>query len=82
MHGISEYINNLLAYQDPLLIQAKIIDYILHLKNDKKLSAITIRQYIEAIMHFYSMNDITLNRKKLACISLNISRNKKILLIL
>jgi hypothetical protein len=62
------HINDLLTsfFSDPLTIQKKIIEYIVHLKNDKKLSAITINQYVAAVIHFYLVNDIiTLNRKKI-----------------
>lgn len=51
--------------QDPKVIEGNIIRYIVWLKQDQKLSAITIDQYVYAIMHFYSMNYITLNRKKI-----------------
>jgi len=51
--------------QDPKVIEGNIIRYIVWLKQDQKLSAITINQYVYAIMHFYSMNYITLNRKKI-----------------
>jgi integrase len=72
-------INNLLAYpynQDAIAIQRKIIDYILCLRN-KKLSAITIMQYIGAVVHFYLMNDITLNRKKIGMFIPEYVKNQK-----
>jgi integrase len=57
-------VNNLLILgKDQLEIQQKIINYILYLKKDKGLSAVSIVQYIAGIIHFYSMNDIVLNRK-------------------
>jgi site-specific recombinase XerD len=72
-------VNNLLTFsssQDPLLIQKKIIEYISYLKN-KNVSAITMRQYIAAIMYFYAMNDITLNRKKIGRYIPNYVRKQK-----
>src|SRR6266496_3238170 len=50
---------------DHKLIEIDIIRYIVWLKQDQKLSAITISQYVAAIIHFYAMNDIVLNRKKI-----------------
>lgn len=47
------------------LITAKIIDYIVWLRKDQRLSSITIQLCVSAVMHFYSMNDVTLNRKKI-----------------
>lgn len=58
-------IENLLNNKDPKVIESDIIRYIVWLKNDQKLSGVSVSQYITAIIHFYSMNDITLNRKKI-----------------
>ena len=52
--------------QQPKVVESNIIRYIIWLKQEQKLSAITINQYIAAIFHFYAMNDIRLNRKKIA----------------
>jgi integrase len=54
-----------LLLTDTKVIESNIILYIVWLKNEQKLSAITINQYLAAVMHFYAMNDITLNRKKI-----------------
>jgi integrase len=57
--------NNLLILaKDPLEIQKKIIDYVMAMRN-REMSSVAINMYLAAIMHFYSMNDITLNRKKI-----------------
>ena len=53
-----------------LLIEVKkleglIRDYIIYLREDKKLSPGTISMYLSAITHFYEMNDVTLHWKKL-----------------
>src|SRR5215212_9260811 len=57
-------IDNLLLFSNEKEIQHKIIDYVLDLKN-KGLSAASIAHYVGAIMHFYAMNDVTLNRKRI-----------------
>jgi len=54
-HLISDY---------PKLIEAQIIDYICDLKN-KGLSQSTLSLAFSAISHFYTMNDILLNKKKI-----------------
>jgi integrase len=46
-------------------IEANIIQYIVWLKQDQKLSSTSVELYLSAIMHFFSMNDIVLNRKKI-----------------
>ncbi len=51
--------------KDHKLIETDIIRYIVWLKQDQKLSSISISQYVAAIIHFYAMNDIVLNRKKI-----------------
>jgi integrase len=63
--NITDVNNLLILSKDPLEIQQKIINYILYLKKDKGLSAVSIAQYIACIIHFYAMNDVTLNRKKI-----------------
>jgi hypothetical protein len=51
--------------QDQKQIQQKIIDYISYLKKERTVAAVTINLYLAPIFHFYSMNDIILNRKKI-----------------
>jgi site-specific recombinase XerD len=60
-------INNLmvLAAQDHKTVQQKIIDYMSYMKKQKGLAVITIQLYSASIMHFYSINDVILNRKKI-----------------
>jgi integrase len=48
------------------VIESNIIRYVIWLKNDQKLSVISINQYIAAVTHFYAMNDVMLNRKKIS----------------
>jgi hypothetical protein len=58
-------IDNLMALavtgQDSRALQQKIIDYVGFLKR----GANAINLYLSPIMHFYAMNDITLNGKKI-----------------
>jgi len=53
------------AGQDSKRYNKKFIDYIGFLKRERKLGANAINLYLSPIMHFYAMNDITLNRKKI-----------------
>lgn len=58
-------VNNLLPpfIQNP---QQKIIDYILYLKKERGLGGISIASYVAGIVHFYAINDVTLNRKRIS----------------
>jgi len=58
-HLISDY---------PKLIETQIIDYICHLKS-KGLSQSKLSLALCAISHFYTMNDILLNKKKITMLS-------------
>jgi site-specific recombinase XerD len=49
----------------PSLAEAQIIEYIIHLK-DKGNAYGSINVSLAAILHFYLMNDINLNRKKIS----------------
>jgi integrase len=51
---------------DQKTLEGKIRDYTIHLKVDKKLAYNSINLYIAAVSHFYQMNDVVLNWKKLA----------------
>jgi site-specific recombinase XerD len=59
--GRSVSYTDLIQQQDPKIIQQNIINWIQYLKEDKKLSSATINTYLNAVKHFYSFNDITLN---------------------
>jgi integrase len=50
---------------EPRIIEANIIQYIVWLSQDQKLSSVSVNVYLAAIIHFYAMNDIVLNRKKI-----------------
>jgi integrase len=50
---------------DPRLIQSQIIDYIVYLRDTKKLSSSSINGYSAVLKHFYEMNDIELRWKKI-----------------
>jgi hypothetical protein len=58
------------SYEDMLLIDIKkleglIRDYIIYLKQVRKLAPATVSCYVAAITHFYQMNDVIINWKKL-----------------
>lgn len=62
--GITDIENLLVISQDPKEIQRKIIDYVMALR-DREMSTPAINMYVASIVHFYAMNDVTLNRKKI-----------------
>jgi integrase len=62
--SITEVDNLLVLAGDPKALQQKIIDYVSYLKA-RRLSAVTISLYLAAVVHFYSMNDVTLNRRRI-----------------
>ena len=51
---------------EPKKLEGLIADYITHMKVDKKLSYNTVSLYVSSVAHFYSMNSITLNWKRLS----------------
>jgi integrase len=59
--------DDLLRYQDnPKFIQNQIIDYLINLKNPPlSLRYATRSQYLAAIMTFYDLNEVILNKKKI-----------------
>ncbi len=59
--------SNDLIKEDPRSLQSNIIDWLIHLKEVKKLSSASVTLYCAAIRHFYDMNDIVgLNWKKIS----------------
>lgn len=60
----NDYYEKLLQ-QDPKIIASDIIDFIIHLKDQKKVSPATINSYVAAIRHFYDMNEVDLKWKKI-----------------
>jgi integrase len=54
-----------LIADEPLMIQSRIIDYIIYCRDVKRLSPGTIRTDAAGIKHFYNMNDIELKWKKI-----------------
>ena len=74
--SITDIDNLLVLSQDSKTMRQKIIDYIGYLKRERNLGANAINLYVGSIFHFYSMNDITLNRKKIGrYIPENIQKN-------
>jgi len=59
--------DDLLRYQDsPKFIQNQIIDYLINLKNPpSSLRYATRSQYLAAIMTYYDLNEVILNKKKI-----------------
>jgi integrase len=51
--------------RDAKLTQSDIIEYIIHLKEKTALSPGTIQTYITPLRHFFDMNDVVLNWKKI-----------------
>ncbi len=47
-------------------LEDKIRDYIVYLKVDRKLSSNSVNLYVAAIAHFYQMNNVILNWKRLS----------------
>lgn len=46
-------------------LEGLIRDYIIHMREDRKLAPASIANYCAAISHFFEMNDVTINWKKL-----------------
>ena len=66
-HTKVENPDHLLKYKDtPKFIQEEIIEYMIHLKNPRlSLRYATRNQYLAAIMTFYELNEVILNKKKI-----------------
>jgi uncharacterized membrane protein len=47
------------------IIESKIIDHIIYLRDVRKLSYWSIQVYCSGILHFFKMNDISLNVDKI-----------------
>ena len=61
---------NVANHDDMLLfsindLESRIRDYIIHLRQDKRLAPSTVSSYIVPITHFYEMNNFTLHWKRL-----------------
>jgi hypothetical protein len=55
---------------EPKRLEGLIGDYITHIKIDRKLSFNTVCLYVASVAHFYQMNDVILNWKKLSKLTL------------
>jgi site-specific recombinase XerD len=60
-----KFVNEKIIHDDPKIIENQIIDFFLYLKQ-KGLSYNSLRPYLAAITHFYSMNDIVVNCTKIS----------------
>ncbi|HEY7572059.1 MAG TPA: hypothetical protein VH796_11890 [Nitrososphaeraceae archaeon] len=50
---------------NPQVLEGLIRDYIINLRHKRNLSPATVSSYLAAITHFYEMNDVIINWKKL-----------------
>lgn len=68
--------DDLLKYQDnPKFIQNQIIEYLIYLKNEPvSLRYATRSQYLAAIMTYYDLNEVALNKKKVYRIEATLQR--------
>jgi hypothetical protein len=57
--------DQLLETDNPKIIEAKLVDYIMSLRNDG-LSYATMKHMLAPILTFYQINDVLLNRKKIS----------------
>jgi hypothetical protein len=46
-------------------LEGIIRDYIIHIRQDRKLSPASVSLYIAAVAHFLNMNDVVINWKKI-----------------
>ena len=64
--GINNPDDLLIRQENPKLIQNQIIEYLIELKNPpRSLRYATRSQYLAAIMTFYDLNEVILNKKKI-----------------
>src|SRR6266852_2532430 len=54
-----------LISNDSRLIESQLINYIMYMRQQEKLSYQSVHTYIKALISFYEMNDIVLNKKKI-----------------
>ena len=50
---------------DPRIIQSQLIDYVIYMRQEKKIAANTVATNMAAIRRFYDTNDIELKWKKI-----------------
>jgi integrase len=65
LHIEREDYSKLIDGRDTKIIQADIIDWITHMKDIAGLSPASINLYVAAVNHFYAMNDVTLNTRRI-----------------
>jgi hypothetical protein len=54
-----------LAKEDINKLEGIVRDYIIYLRQEKRLSSASVSVYVAATIHFYGMNDVRINWKKL-----------------
>src|SRR3954469_20509521 len=62
---ISDYDEMLSLAAKPTTLEGLIRDYLVYLRHERKLSPGTVSSYTAPIIHFYEMNDVMINWKKL-----------------
>ena len=55
---------DMLLQESPKLIQSRIIDFIVYMKDTKKLTPATIKSYVAAIRHFYDIRRLSYRSSK------------------
>ena len=63
---------------DKIPLEGLLRDYIVHLRHNKRLASASVSLYIAAVAHFYEMNDVTINWKKLKKLN---AKNRSVLKI-
>ena len=61
---ISDVNNLMVLSQDAKALQYKIIDYVMRLRQ-RSLAPSSVKTLLASVVHFYTMNDVSLNRKKI-----------------
>ena len=63
--GVADYEQLLLSEEmDKQRLESKIKNYIIYLRQIKKLAPYTVSNYITPLVHFFDMNDVSINWKK------------------
>ena len=68
-YGLDSYSDMLALATDDLhslkRLEGLIRDFIVHMRENKKLASATVMVYSASVAHFYEMNDVTINWKRL-----------------
>jgi integrase len=61
-----EHVSDLISSTDSKLIASRIAAWVVHMRDVEKLAPITIKSFVPGVMKFYVMNDVVLNKEKIA----------------